>query len=221
KIQATFKDETFGDIPACLRVYRDAIASRQFNVIVGPTNSACMAALTDLTKAANMPLITGIAADHQPYMEKFSPFNFHPSGSTFLEGRVTAFAAKKLGWKTVSSMVPNYAYGQDVGKSFKAYFERIVPGGKVVNEQFPEFNESNFTPFINAMVAAKPDGILSAFFGPFIVPFWKQWKASGNDKKIDMIGGNTILATFVVAKPDDIPERTFGFDRTQCDDMQS
>ena len=60
----------------------------------------------------------GIAADHEPFMEKFKPLNFHASVSTFLEGRASAVAAKKFGWKRAAVMVPNYAYGQDVTKAF-------------------------------------------------------------------------------------------------------
>ena len=173
-----------------------------------------MAALPDLTNAAGKPIISGIAADHQPFFEKFKPLNFHASVSTFLEGRASAVALKKLGCKTVASMVPNYAYGQDAGKAMKQYFQAIVPGGKIVNEQFPEFNESNFTPFINAMAGAHPDCIFSAFFGPFVVPFWKQWHASGNDAKIKAITGLNILATFVVVKSAaEIPQNTYGYNR--------
>jgi ABC-type branched-subunit amino acid transport system substrate-binding protein len=147
-------------------------------------------------------------------MEKFKPLNFHASVSTFLEGRVSALAAKQLGWKNVALMVPNYAYGQDVGKGFKDYFLRIVPGSKIVNEQFPEFNEDQFTPFINAMVGRKPDGIITAFFGPFINPFLKQWAASGNDANIEIISGLASSPTFALVKAaGDIPRNTYGYDR--------
>ena len=29
-------------------------------------------------------------------------------------------------------MVPNYAYGQDVGNGFKAYYAQLVPDGEIV-----------------------------------------------------------------------------------------
>ncbi len=53
-------------------------------------------------------------------------------------------------------MVPNYAYGQDVGNGFKQYYAQLVPDGEIVDEQFPEFDEDDFTPFINAMLAEEP-----------------------------------------------------------------
>jgi len=215
KVAFDVEDEAFGnDVTTCIRDYRTAIASKKYAFFVGPTNSACMFSLGPITNASGVALISGIAADHQPYMEQFGGLNFHPSVSTFLEGRASAVAAKKLGWKRAAVMVPNYAYGQDAGKSFQNYFKKIVPGGAIVAEQEPPFNEKDFTKYINAMVANKPDGVFTAFFGPFVVPFWKQWKASGNDQKIENICGLGILATFVVTKTAaDIPAKTDCYNR--------
>ncbi|MEZ5099902.1 MAG: ABC transporter substrate-binding protein [Thermoleophilia bacterium] len=210
-------EETFGDVPACLRAYRDAIQSKKYDVFFGPTNSACMFALPELTTAAGYPVLSGIAADHQPYLENFGKggkYAFHPSVSTFMEGRAAARFAAENGWKKVGIVAPNYAYGQDAAKSFREYFLKLVPDGEIVTEQFPEFDEDNFTPFINQIAESEPDGVFSAYFGPFIVPFWKQWKAAGLEQ-IPTIGGLIVLATFEVAQtsPGDIPANSYGYDR--------
>lgn len=206
-------DEAFGnDVTTCLRAYRNAIASKKYDFFVGPTNSACMAALPSLTSASGKPLMAGIAADHQPFMETYGPLNFHGSVSTFLEGRGSAVAAKKLGWKTAALMVPNYAYGQDAGKAFEQQFTK--DGGKITGKQEPPFDEKDFSKYVNAMLAGKPDGIFTAFFGPFIVPFWKQWAASGNAGKVGLVSGLTVLATYEVTKaPADIPVGAYGYNR--------
>jgi hypothetical protein len=67
------KDETFGDIPAGLRLYRDAIASKKYDFFLGPTNSALMAALPDLTNAAGKPIISGIASLYRRSPAGMSP----------------------------------------------------------------------------------------------------------------------------------------------------
>lgn len=214
-VQFTVEDDTF-DIPTCLRLYRDALASNKYDFFVGPTNSGCMAGLSELTGAANKWLFSGVAADHQPFMENFAPPGYvaHSSVSTLLEGRTTAKFAAEQGWKRVALMVPNYAYGQDVGKGFKGYYSQLVPDGQIVNEQFPEFNEDNFTGFINAMTAAEPDGILTAFFSSFILPFASQWQDSGLDKDIPVISGLAVLDTMAGFKTEaDIPANFYGYDR--------
>jgi branched-chain amino acid transport system substrate-binding protein len=209
-------------IDECVRLYREAIQSGEYDVFMGPTNSGCMAALPPLTGAAGKFLISGIAADHQPFFSDCSASSCfqdpylvaHASVSTFLEGRAAAAFAADQGWKRPALMVPNYAYGQDVGNGFKGYFQQLVPDGEIADEQFPEFNETEFTPFINAMLAAEPDGILSAFFSTLIVPFMNQWKASGADVDIPVISG---LANIdfgnAVTDPAAIPANFYGYDR--------
>jgi ABC-type branched-subunit amino acid transport system substrate-binding protein len=212
-----YVDEPFSDDPAqCLNNYREAIQSGKYDFYLGPVNSACMFALPDLTKAAGQFVFSGIAADHQPYMENYQkqgPYIMHPAVSTFLEGRASAQWAYDNGYRKVALMVPNYAYGQDVGKAFTEYFEQL--GGEIVDQQEPEFNEENFTPFINAMLSKDPDLIVTAFFGNFIVPFWKQWKASGNDQDIPTISGLAFSSTFEVEglTENDIPANTWAYDR--------
>jgi branched-chain amino acid transport system substrate-binding protein len=216
QVEFTVEDDTF-DIPTCLRLYRDAIASQEYDFFIGPTNSGCMASLPPLTYAAGKWLFSGIAADHQPFFDPLfpeAPYVAHSSVSTMLEGRAAAVFAAEKGWKRVALMVPNYAYGQDVGKGFKSYYNQLVPDGQVVNEQFPEFDEDNFTPFINAMVGANPDGILTAFFSSFMLPFISQWQGSGNDADIDIIAGLASLDSFAGLKSEaDIPQNAYGYDR--------
>ena len=79
--------------------------------------------------------------------------------------------------------MPNYAYGQDVANGFKDYFPQLVPDGEIVNEQFPEFDEDQFTPFFNAMLAENPDCIMSAFFSAGIAPFMIQWDADRRSRE--------------------------------------
>ena len=185
------------DIPTCLRLYKEALQSDAYDVYFGPTNSGCMAGIPALTGAAGKFLISGIAADHQPFFSDCSQsacfqapyYVAHASVSTFLEGRAVVTFAAQEGWKAPALMVPNYAYGQDVGNGFKQYYAQLVPDGKIADEQFPEFDEDDFTPFINAMISKNPDGILTAFFSSFLLPFMQQWKASGNDADIPVVSG--------------------------------
>ena len=211
-------DEPFdGNDPApCLRNYREAIQSQEYDFYFGPTSSACMFALPDLTKAADQFLFTGIAADHQPYManwEAQGPYLMHPMVSTFLEGRAMAQWAIDNGYQRAAVMVPNYAYGQDVGSSFVASFE--AAGLTVVSQQFPEFNEENLTPFINAMTAEDPDLVVLAMFGNFIIPFWQQWKDSNADSGIATVTGLAFSSTFEVdgLSSDDFADNTFAYNR--------
>jgi ABC-type branched-subunit amino acid transport system substrate-binding protein len=205
-------EEGFPDVDVCLRKYREAISSRNYDFYFGSTGSGCMASVTALTNAANKAIIANQAADHQPFFNpKFQKYNFHAAVSTFLEGRASAKFAALKGWKTAGILAPNYAYGQDAAKAFKEYLRR--GGGKVVAEQYPEFNEKNFTPFINAVLSKNPQTIFSAFFAGFVIPFWKQWKDGGHDN-IPANGGLIDTPGWELVKsPDQIPKNSYAYDR--------
>ena len=218
--EVTFRvdDDTF-DIETCVRLYRDAVASGEFDFFIGPTNSGCMASLPPLTDAAGKWIFTGIAADHQPFFDPLFPdlnnkYVAHPSVSTLLEGRANAVRMKEQGCVRAATIVPNYAYGQDVAKGFTGYFPQIVDGGEIVAEQFPEFDEDQFTPFFNAILAENPDCIMSAFFGAGIAPFMVQWNATGEAENTTVIGGLGSLDTFAaIQASDQVPANFYGYSR--------
>lgn len=205
-------EEGFPDVDVCLRAYRSAIQSRKYDFYFGSTGSGCMASVTALTNAAKKAIIANQAADHQPFFNpKFQTYNFHGAVSTFLEGRASAKFAADKGWKVAAVLAPNYAYGQDAAKAFVEYFK--TSGGDVVGQQFPEFNEKNFTPFVNAVLAKKPQMIFSAFFAGFVIPFWKQWKDGGHDN-VPAIGGLIDTPGWELVKSaSQIPKNSYAYDR--------
>ena len=210
KVQVDIVDEPFPDVQQCLRHYREAIASNKYDFYFGSFNSACMAVLPSLTNKAKKAVIANSAADHEPFFNpKFQTFNFHGAVSTFLEGRGVAVFAKKEGWKRVSTLTPNFAYGQDVAKSFVQYFLKIQPGAKILAQQFPAFGEKNMQPFINAVVAPKPDAVVGGEFSTDILTVWKQWIADGIKIPNLTLSGSPNLE--LIHSASQMPANSFGF----------
>ena len=211
KLVVDIVDEPFPDVQKCLRNYRTAIASKKYDFFFSPFNSACMAVVPELTNKAGKAIIANLAADHQPFLEKFQKYNFHAAVSTFLEGRGTAVYAKSKGWKNVSVITPNYSYGTDYANAFMAYFLRIVPGSKIVAKQYPAFGEKNIAPFVNAALAPKPDAVIGGEFSTDVLTVWKAWLSQGvTTPSLWLIGEPT---TESVTAADQIPANSYGFIR--------
>ena len=187
----------------------DRVAGR-YDVFIGPTNSGCMASLPAADGAAGKcsdlrasPLTTSPSSTR---CRPEAPYRRARIRLDILEGRAGAAFAAEQGWKRPALMVPNYAYGQDVGDGFKSYYNQLVPDGQVVDEQFPEFDEDNFTPFINAMVGANPDGILTAFFSSFMLPFVQPVEGERERRRHPVISGLASLDSAAGLKSEaDIP----------------
>jgi branched-chain amino acid transport system substrate-binding protein len=79
----------------------------------------------------------------------------------------------------VATISPDYAYGQDVTKSFVEHLKKIKPSVQIVDQQWPKLGEADYTPFINAQLAKKPDAVFSSLWGGHFVTFAKQAKPLG------------------------------------------
>jgi len=76
----------------------------------------------------------------------------------------------------VATISPDYAYGQDVTKSFVEHLKKVKPSVQIVDQQWPKLGEADYTPFINAQMAKKPEAVFSSLWGGHFVTFAKQAK---------------------------------------------
>jgi branched-chain amino acid transport system substrate-binding protein len=96
-----------------------------------------------------------------------------------MEGRSAAEIVAKWPMTKIATISPDYAYGQDVTKSFIEYLKKIKPSVTIVDQQWPKLGEADYTPFINAQMAKKPEAVFSSLWGGHFVTFAKQAKPLG------------------------------------------
>ena len=100
------------------------------------------------------------------------PYIFRTSVNTTTEGRsAAAVVADWTGVQRIATISPDYSYGQDVTKAFLERLKALRPDIQVVDQQWPKLGESDYTPFVNAMLAAKPDAVFSSLWGGHFVTF--------------------------------------------------
>ena len=76
--------------------------------------------------------------------------------------------------KRVATIAPDYAYGRDAVAAFVDYIKKARPDIEIVDQQWPKLGQSDFTPFITAQMAKKPDAVFCDVFGGDFVTFAKQ-----------------------------------------------
>jgi branched-chain amino acid transport system substrate-binding protein len=97
-----------------------------------------------------------------------------------MEGRSAAeIVASWKDVKKVATIAHDYAYGQDVAKAFVDHMKKLRPDIEVVDQQWPKLGEADYTPFINAQMAKKPEAVFSAMWGGHFVTWAKQAKPLG------------------------------------------
>lgn len=172
--------DTKGNADEAVRVSRELILKENVDFLVGTLTSAEGPAVSVVAKENKIVFIAPIPkTDQLTAQDKLHPYVFRVAATTTMEGRSAAEIVAKWPVKRVATIGPDYAYGQDVTRAFVEYLKKIKPGVEIVDQQWPKLGEADYTPFINAQMAKKPDAVYSSLWGGHFVTFVKQAKPLG------------------------------------------
>jgi branched-chain amino acid transport system substrate-binding protein len=180
KIELVVRDSK-ASADEAVRVSREMILKEDVQFLVGTLTSAEGPAVSTIAKENKIILIAPIPKTDQLTSEKnLHPYVFRTAANTTMEGRsVAEIIATWKDVKKVATIAHDYAYGQDVAKAFIDHLKRLRPDIDVVDQQWPKLGEADYTPFINAQMAKKPDAVFSAMWGGHFVTWAKQAKPLG------------------------------------------
>src|SRR5271154_6945122 len=170
-----------------VRLARELIIKDNVDFLVGTLTSAEAPAVSTIAKENKIVFM----APTSKTVQLTSPANLHPyifrlASNTDIDGRTGA--AIIAGWKDakrVATIAPDYAYGRDAVAAFVEYIKKARPDIEIVDQQWPKLGQSDFTPFITAQMAKKPDAVFCDVYGGDFVTFAKQAGPLGYFKAIN------------------------------------
>ena len=101
--------------------------------------------------------------------------------------------ACEQGYKKISIIAADYAFGYEVAGGFQRAFEAC--GGQIVQKIWPPLTTKDFGPYIPTL-KDDADAIFTVMVGPMSLQFPKQLAANGNKKPV--IGGGPSYDEFVL-----------------------
>jgi branched-chain amino acid transport system substrate-binding protein len=172
--------DTKGDANEAVRVSRELILKENVDFLVGTLTSAEGPAVSVVAKENKVVFIAPIPkTDQLTAPDKLHPYVFRVAATTTMEGRSAAEIVAKWPATRIGTISPDYAYGQDVTRAFVEHLKKIKPSVQIVDQQWPKLGEPDYTPFINAQMAKKPEAVFSSLWGGHFVNFAKQAKPLG------------------------------------------
>ena len=170
-----------------VRLARELIIKDSVDFLSGTLTSAEAPAVSTIAKENKIVFI----APTSKTVQLTSPANLHPyifrlASNTDIDGRTGA--AIIAGWKDVkrvATIAPDYAYGRDAVAAFVDFIKKARPDIEIVDQQWPKLGQSDFTPFITAQMAKKPDAVFCDVYGGDFVTFAKQAGPLGYFKAIN------------------------------------
>lgn len=146
-----------------------------------PTSSAALA-VAEVAKAKKKLYINVGAATTALTNANCNKYTFSYAYDTYMLANGTGTAVTQAGAKNWQIIYPDYAFGQDMTKSFTAAIQKS--GGKVGAAIATPFPNDNFATFLTKAAAAKPQVIGAMQAGGDLVTLVKQF----NEQKLRQQG---------------------------------
>lgn len=171
------------------------ITEEKVKFLFGVVSSAVALAVTEVSKNNKIIFVGTDHAATDLTAQKFQPYYFRVSNNTYQSMMAGAMYLKEMGgWKKIAYIGPDYAYGRDQWMELKYALNKLGVKYEMVGEYWPKLYEPDYTSYITAIINAKPDILVSGFWGGDTVAFIKQAKAYGLFSKMKYFhpdaGGN-------------------------------
>ncbi len=175
------------------------IQKDQVNFLFGVVSSGGSLAVAEVAKQEKVIFMDTVASTDTLTKEKWNRYTFRAGTSNSQEANSLALytAAKHKNLTKFYNIGPDYEYGRTMWDLFKAKTREVNPKAEFVGEQWPKLFIPDYTPYINAILQAKPDAVYCSLWGGDLVAFIKQAKPYGVFDKMKWIvatGGDITVA---------------------------
>jgi branched-chain amino acid transport system substrate-binding protein len=212
KLDMTVRD-TEMKVDVAVRELKDLILREKVNFLLGPCSSGTGLAMQVVHSEYKIIRVAGLANTEGQTVDKFTPYIFQVVPNTYMEAiATTRYLNKKVPTaKKFCTIAPDYEFGRREEAAFEEEIKRLVPGVEILYQAWPKPGEKDFTAFITAIMAKKPDAVHSSLFGGDLVAFTKQAAPYGFFEKIPFVALYDLPV--LMALGPDAPEGTFAFGR--------
>ncbi len=209
KIEYMARDEKFKpDIG--LAMAKELVMKEGVDVLAGTVNSATALAISDFAKKEKIPFFATNAKSDRITGQLGHRYVFSTNENTAMAGKAGAVALAKMRFTKYWIAGDDYEYGHAIADGVWNNLKAIKPGVQLLGQTWWKVGETDFTPYITAIVAAKPDCIIVATGGSGMVNFQKAAKATGLADKIPFYQHTAIEITVGQALGMDAPEGVYG-----------
>jgi len=171
-------------VDLAIRGLKDLILRERVDFLLQCSSSGIGLAETEVVKQYKIPIIYCAANTQRLTEDKGHRYAFLIQPNTRIEASAIAIFTKKNGWKKIWTVMPDYEWGHTVQKFYIEKLKNLVPDAEIVGESWPKIGETDMTPYISAIMAAKPDFVMGGLWGADLINFTKQAKPYGYFDKV-------------------------------------
>jgi branched-chain amino acid transport system substrate-binding protein len=193
-------DQTKPDVG--VRETKDLILRDKVRCVLGSYSSAVAVAIKPICQEYKVLHIAAISNSENITQVNFSPYTFQVVPNTFMQAKAVVLGvaqlAKKKGWKDYVTIASDYEWGRSTQENTVKLLKEATPDLKLKKEFWPPLGETQFTSYITAIMAQKPDFVIGSVASKDNVAWMEQAKAYGFFDKIPYPGSLISVTELIV-----------------------
>lgn len=193
-------DHTKPDV--AVRETKDLILRDKVRCVLGTYSSACAVAIKPVCQEYKVLHIPAISNTENITLTNFSPYTYQVVPNSYMQAKAVVLGiaelAKKKGWKEYVTIASDYEWGRSTQKNTVELLKQMAPGLNLKKEFWPALGETQFTSYITAIMAQKPDFVIGCVASKDNVAWMEQAKAYGFFDKIPYPGSLISVSELII-----------------------
>lgn len=163
-------------------------------ILQGAPDSTSTTALEGVANQYHIIFFAGPGADYSITANTFNVYTFRMASNTYQDALTGgAYAVEHMG-KSVAFVAPDYSWGYG---EVAAWTDVIsAAGGRVLTTQYAPVGTTDFTPYINNILASNATVFIPVWAGAGAIQLYQQLYSLGVYSKMNVTSGVPDLATF-------------------------
>ncbi|MDM8525146.1 ABC transporter substrate-binding protein [Desulfococcaceae bacterium HSG8] len=183
KIEFVTRDSKF-KVDIGLSAAKELIMREDVDILMGTINSSLALAISDLCKKEKVPFFATFSKSAKITGAKGHRYVFSMNENSALAGKAGAQGLAKQPYAKYWIAGDDYEYGHAIADGVWGNLKKLKPEAELLGQSWWKVGEPDFTPYITAILSAKPDAVIVATGGRDCVPFLKAAKATGFNKQV-------------------------------------
>ena len=183
QIEVLTRDSKF-KVDLGLSAAKELIYRENVDILMGTINSALALAVSNMCKKEKVPFFVTFSKSAKITGAQGHRYVFSITENTALAGKAAAVGLAKKPYKKYWIAGDDYEYGHAIADGVWDNLQKMKPDVELLGQSWWKVGEPDFTPYITAILSAKPDAVIVATGGRDCVPFLKAAQATGFNERV-------------------------------------
>jgi branched-chain amino acid transport system substrate-binding protein len=209
KIEIITRDSKFKADEAVAHA-RELILKERVDFIAGTTSSSSGLAVSEFARKKKVLFMDHISRSHRITGEKGHKYIFRGCPSAAIEGIAGGWYAATFPHRAWYIIGDDYEYGHSIADNFWKGMTQFKPYVAKVGEAWPKVRETDYTPYLTALMGKKPDAVFAAFGASGLISFTKQAKLFGLFEQVPVFMFGIADSVFPKVLKENYPTGVYG-----------